>query len=390
MNKALPFLLLCMISLFAKAQDIPVIFRASADSISVDSVLATNLNTNQSVVIPGNETLILEQSSGINDLLNASDKIGIYPNPFNGNSNLFINSNEAGSAFISVYNHIGQVVCQTEEYLDAGEHSFKLSLNEAGIYLISISGNEGESSIKAVCTHTGSSPFGIRYIGNSANKNLNSGFKSLNQPDEYKLAYSPEQIMHYKCFGVKYTTIFTDIVEASINYEVEFYDCTDPDGKKYSVVKVGDQIWMAENYAYLSSVSPPSLESVTSPYFYVYDYDGTNVNSAKAADSYSKYGALYNWEAANISCPHGWHLPSDADWMTLEVYLGMSASEAPTDGSRLSGEVGRKLKSKYGWLNNGNGNNSSGLNILPGGHRFIANGFENLGYYSYFWSSSTM
>jgi uncharacterized protein (TIGR02145 family) len=80
---------------------------------------------------------------------------------------------------------------------------------------------------------------------------------------------------------------------------------------------------------------------------------GTSVSEAKTKSNYTTYGVLYNWTAAYSACPSGWHLPTDAEWTILTNYLGSDS--------------GIKAKAASGWELNGNGNNSSGFNILPGG-----------------------
>jgi len=97
---------------------------------------------------------------------------------------------------------------------------------------------------------------------------------------------------------------------------------SDPrDGKNYYWVKIGEQIWMTENLQYLPSVVGSATGSVTDPCYYVYNYNGTDVPAAKASPYYEYYGVLYNWPAAVVVCPSGWHLPSDQEWTQMENYL---------------------------------------------------------------------
>jgi uncharacterized protein (TIGR02145 family) len=161
------------------------------------------------------------------------------------------------------------------------------------------------------------------------------------------------------------------------------------DGRSYVYKTFGAQTWMIENLAYLPSVSPSSGGSDSVAFYYVFGYEGSSVQEAKATDNYSKYGVLYNLDAAKTACPSGWHLPTDEEWKTLEKHLGMSSSDADATRWRNSGSVGKKLKSGSGWINNGQGDNSSGFTALPGGDRYNLGGFmEDLGALAFFWSSS--
>ena len=180
------------------------------------------------------------------------------------------------------------------------------------------------------------------------------------------------------------------------------------DGHEYKWAKIGSQIWMAENLAYLPSVSPPTIGWDATGFCYVYGYLGTDVNEAKNHPDYSTYGVLYNWSTAMDGtssssltpsgvqgiCPNGWHLPSDGEWKILELYLGMNPSDADQEMFRASGQVGIKLKSRNGWFEGGNGTNASGFNALPAGIR-DANGNFEFGAFggkdriAYFWSTTT-
>lgn len=167
------------------------------------------------------------------------------------------------------------------------------------------------------------------------------------------------------------------------------------DGKVYKTVAIGDQVWMAENLAYLPSVNmvADGSEDAAGSYYYVYGYDGTNVTDAKATANYTTYGVLYNWTAAmggesssasNPSgiqgvCPTGWHLPSDAEWTELTDYLGGTS------------DAGGKLKETgtTHWNSPNTGaTNETGFTALPGGYRYSDGAFYYFGYDGYWWSAS--
>lgn len=162
------------------------------------------------------------------------------------------------------------------------------------------------------------------------------------------------------------------------------------DGKQYKWIKIGTQIWMAENLAYLPSVNSFQEESGTEPRYYVYDYNETSLNDAKASDNYNKYGVLYNWPAASAACPAGWHLPSDEEWKALEMYLGMSREEADKTGYRGTDEGSRLAGNSSLWdsgnLKNNAAFGTSGFVALPGGF-YYSGSTSGLGRYGKWWSN---
>ncbi len=142
---------------------------------------------------------------------------------------------------------------------------------------------------------------------------------------------------------------------------------TDPrDGKAYGTVRIGHQLWMAENLDHLSDNS------------WCYDQDASNC---------SRFGRLYNGSAVSSACPSGWHVPSDGEWKTLERSLGMDTRDAGNTGYRGTDE-GRKLKSRTGWGDGSNGTDDYGFQVLPAGAYGKDGAFGDLGRSTCFWSSS--
>ena len=100
------------------------------------------------------------------------------------------------------------------------------------------------------------------------------------------------------------------------------------------------------------------------------------------------YGKLYNWYAVNDKrglAPAGWHVPSDAEWTVLTTYLGGES----VAGSKMKSVRGwNDWEDKYGEIQNGNGDNSSGFNALPGSTRHFNGRFEFIRYTAFFWSAT--
>ena len=102
------------------------------------------------------------------------------------------------------------------------------------------------------------------------------------------------------------------------------------DGYTYKTIKMGSQIWLAENLRYLPEIGNG---------YYVYDYKGESVDGAKETQNYKDFGVLYNMSAAQNACPAGWHIPSDEEWKELERYLGMPEDEIQRFIERAGGDI---------------------------------------------------
>ena len=150
------------------------------------------------------------------------------------------------------------------------------------------------------------------------------------------------------------------------------------DGYQYKWVRIGKQVWMAENLCYTESSSYTSdLTSKYTPYSYIYDNDDWDSDDNKILQ---KYGVLYNWPAAKLACPQGWHLPTNAEWQELIEFLG---------GKEVAGGKMRMAGTTYWMSSNELVTNSSGFSALPGGYRGNFDGtFHCLGVQGNWWSST--
>lgn len=168
------------------------------------------------------------------------------------------------------------------------------------------------------------------------------------------------------------------------------YTVTDIDGNVYQTVKIGKQLWTAENLKATHYRNGDAIPNVTDAAEWSNLTTGAYCEYENKSDDVETYGRLYNWYAVNNSrniAPEGWHVPSDEEWKQLEMFLGMSQSEADDSGWRGTDE-GSKLKSTSGWSNFGNGTDDYAFAALPGGYRSSGGTFGNMGSNAGFWSSA--
>lgn len=143
-------------------------------------------------------------------------------------------------------------------------------------------------------------------------------------------------------------------IPSSIDEACDFED--DRDEQTYKCVKIGAQVWMAENLKFNASSS------------ICYNYDASNCNT---------YGRLYNWNTAKTACPAGWRLPNEDDWNTLVTNAGGMKS------------AGKHLKAKNGWSSCDSYpcEDTYGFSALPGGIGRSNGTFDGVGTYCSWWSA---
>lgn len=147
------------------------------------------------------------------------------------------------------------------------------------------------------------------------------------------------------------------------------------DSTEYQWVRIGDQIWMAENVKYLPAIQPHSETSFTDSLHYLLNFDSYDLKSAKETEYYHTYGVLYNWPVATHACPAEWHLPTFNEWEELCQFVSDSLGpygKSSVDRGSWQGKSGTHLKATSGWKDylglDGNGTDDFGFHGLGGGH----------------------
>ena len=162
---------------------------------------------------------------------------------------------------------------------------------------------------------------------------------------------------------------------------------TDIDGNVYKTVKIGDQVWMAENLKVThfrngdpipTGYSDDDWANLSEGAFCFYNDEQKNIDI---------YGNIYNWYAVSDKrgiSPEGWHVPSYEEWKKLFDFFEDSVCSQLAGNANLWENVrfqnaGADLRSnpKFGL---------SKFNILPGGERDWHYHFTGIGFRSIFWA----
>ncbi len=180
------------------------------------------------------------------------------------------------------------------------------------------------------------------------------------------------------CDGIDWVTFDTSpIPPPTPSFICGFNEIQDANGNMYNTVLIGTQCWMADNLnvgTMIDGVSEQMNDGAIEKYCYNDDEQNCITD-----------GGLYQWdemmqytttEGVQGICLPGWHLPTDTEWKTLEMALGMSQADADNTGWRGTNQ-GRLLISS-----------GFGFEALLAGNRNPDSYFYNRGTDTWFWSST--
>ncbi|MEI8270577.1 MAG: fibronectin type III domain-containing protein [bacterium] len=163
-------------------------------------------------------------------------------------------------------------------------------------------------------------------------------------------------------------------------------------GKTYDTVLIGTQCWLKQSLNIGTKILGTQLETNNSV-IEKYCYNDLDANC-------DTYGGLYDWAEAvqykngatnttNWSpvpttpvqgiCPQDWHIPTNAEWGTLQTYLG---------GINVAGGKIKEIGTAHFLVPNLGATNSSGFTSVGSGTRWNNGTFNNLNKSTGFWTTT--
>jgi len=308
--------------------------------------------------------------------------------------------NVAGKSVVEVttFDLNGKALSSVRRPMDPGTHSITLPYRGEGIYLCKVKVGKNESSLK-INSVVGVSLAGAVTSQGSSSYSILAKQASVNSVINDVIAVAKEGYLNYR---VKVRN--SDTSGIAIRMIVCADTVKDVEGNVYQAVRIGNQVWMAENLRTTKyndgtpiplDTSSASWARATTPE-YCYPLNTTN------ADSIKKFGPLYNFYVVNPQnpkklAPAGWHVPTDAELTILENYL--IANRYTWNGTNTGNKIAKSLTARTDWRDTINTqgtigcdltkNNTSGFSFLPGGDRHPDGTFGHVpGGYGGLWTST--
>jgi uncharacterized protein (TIGR02145 family) len=177
------------------------------------------------------------------------------------------------------------------------------------------------------------------------------------------------------------------VYSSEISFTTWEGEITDKSGNIYQIKTIGDHIWTVNNLQTTKFNDGSNIQLIQDNLLWA-------STSSSAYCTYTDYGKLYNYYAVMDNrnlCPSGWHVPTDNDWKSLEISLGMNTDQVNATGLRGTLEGGKLKyvnKSIYeGWnFPNVGATNSSGFSAFGAGYRNTEGIFDNENISANFWT----
>ena len=375
---------------------IELTFTATSDGqhVLLDSILVENLTQGSDTTLYAPDTVLMLYNTGIENPALVNNAFSIsqnYPNPFTDFTTIKIDLSKKDHLEISIYGISGKELQHYKKILIAGEHFFTFYPGDEKSYLFTVNGSHSTKSIQMLNASSNRTVAKQCNVVYSHYVDQKTELKSGNAIKGF--VYNAGNQLRYTAYAKTiHAVIGSDVIQNSpennvfIPFEItEGIPCKGTptvslEGEVYKTVWIGEQCWMKENLNVGYRIDGDVLVS-NNGVLEKYCFDDNLMNC-------EIYGALYHWKEMMLHstthglqgiCPNGWHLPTDDEWSELINYLG---------GEQIGGGKFKARGTAFWEFPNTGATNESGFTALAGGGRYHHGGYQTLGTYGGFWTST--
>jgi uncharacterized protein (TIGR02145 family) len=380
-------------------------------AVPLDSILIENITNGTSISfgdLPEHDNYrinlsqkVLWISSGIN-----SQSIGIdfyLKNKQPGKLTIGCKNPTITQTTVNVFNINGQKVFSSSQLRVGNGHSIDINIGIPGIFIVKVISGNNNQSFKAI----GRDETGQIALSSLTDNTATMKSSQVIYSEDFSFQVGDSLLITaYKndYYAIPRLTKIKGNDTLVFHFNKVSPDVSDIEGNTYKTVTIGTQTWMSENLKTTRYNDGVEIPLITEPQIWYYlktpGYNWYN----KDIGNKNKYGALYNWHTINTGklCPTGWHVPKDAEWITLEIFMQNNGfnfdGTVDTDNDReTNNKIAKSLASTSKWKttsekgmigNDLSSNNSSGFSALPGGFCDIMLFSNRMGESALWWTAS--
>lgn len=400
MRSRLLISLLLLSQLSVHAQYYLINFKGSGAATTIDSIRVLNLAQNTSVKLAGSDTLLLAGVVGMTNQPGPTSQIKVLPTPFSGSYQVSFYTSFSGNAVIDIFDATGKKIFNYRLSVKQGENSFYLEGLPSGLNILNIllPNEKMAAKIPVISSNTTSTPV----LTPAGHRPVLKKSRAI-----VVMQYNDDEVLLFKVYSGNHSRYQPYIINASQTLYFDFIQCTDIMGNNYPVVRIGSQVWMADNLknTYFNNGTPiPVVEddntwkNLTTPALSWYD------NNAAQNKFMGAYYNFYAVESNNI-CPPGWRVPTLQDFEQMLVFLqqygyNYNGIKDPDNNPYTNDYTAKSLTSRSLWMTSDvtgapgntdypNYRNRAGFESFPYGLRNgYTGGFTNKTVTTYFWTQS--
>jgi uncharacterized protein (TIGR02145 family) len=168
------------------------------------------------------------------------------------------------------------------------------------------------------------------------------------------------------------------------------YPVVDKDGNEYTVVTIGNQQWIVENFRSTKYADGSNIPNITNDAEWESDSTGAYAVYDNNSDNKSEYGLLYNWFAVdnakgfaylerNGVQETGWRVPTKEELDELLTFAG---------GDSVAGDKLRETGTDHWQPPNDDATNEYGFTLIGAGARRSDGSYTSIDWSCYLWSST--
>jgi uncharacterized protein (TIGR02145 family) len=303
--------------------------------------------------------------------------------PIVKNGRFFFDAAKQTQVKVTVYDGNGRLLSSHGEVASPGNHSIPLPHFAAGVHIYHVGMNNDRYTFK-------------RVAGTALNSSMVPSWTTIAPVKQAESATPFDDAILCIKAGFRLSRVVVKKPDTSdlqiMMIPLDTGTVTDADGNVYKTVRIGNQVWTAENLRTTKYNDGTNIPTATSNAAWYCFYGNTTDAAAR-----KKWGALYNWNAVKTGrlAPAGWHVPTDAEWDTLQNYL--IANGYNYDGTTSENKIAKSISATTDWtITTETGaisadlsrNNTSGFSALPAGYRYYDGAFTDQKDMAFWWTAT--